>query len=68
MCPVVPISPQAARERARKGAIGRNSPDSYIRSLAAAELTAGQKRRLAALLMPFLDTAEPGGAGTEDAA
>ena len=40
----MPISPQKARERARKGAIGRNSPDSYIRSLEHAELTAEQAR------------------------
>lgn len=49
------VDPVVACERARKGAIARNTPDSYIRSLEAAQLTAAQKRRLAALLMPFLD-------------
>lgn len=58
------IDPAVARERARRAAFVRNSPDTYIRSLAAATLTADQKRRLAALLMPFLDE-QPGcdGAG-----
>ena len=42
-----------------KAAAVRNSPDGYIMALARATLTAEQKRRLAALLMPFLT----GGAG-----
>ncbi|MGN6177222.1 MAG: hypothetical protein ACTHPS_30365 [Streptosporangiaceae bacterium] len=63
----MPISPQKAHERAIKGAIGRNSPDSYIRSLERTELTAEQKRRLTVLVMSFF--AEPvGGAETGDAA
>ena len=53
------IDPQVAHERAMKAAAVRNSPDGYIMALARATLTAEQKRRLAALLMPFLT----GGAG-----
>lgn len=49
------IDPQVARERARAAAHARNSPDSYIRSLERAALTDEQKRRLARLLMPFID-------------
>lgn len=52
------INPVVARERARKGALARNTPDSCIHSLEAAQLTTAQKRRLAALLMPFLDGGE----------
>jgi hypothetical protein len=48
------IDPVVASERARRGALVRNSPDGYIRVLERTELTAAQKRRLAALLMPFL--------------
>jgi len=48
------VDPQMAQERARLAARARNSPDSYIKSLARATLTDEQKRRLAALLMPFL--------------
>ena len=48
------IDPVVAHERARIAARVRNSPDGYITSLAAAELTTAQKRRLAALLMPYL--------------
>jgi hypothetical protein len=50
------IDPQVARERARKAGRARNTPDAYIRSLETAALTAEQKRRLALLLMPFLDS------------
>ncbi len=57
----MPISPQKAHERAKKGAAARNSPDGYIRVLERTDLTAEQKRRLAALLMPFLDGAEQSG-------
>jgi hypothetical protein len=57
------IDPEVAHERARIGANARNSPDGYIKALARATLTAAQKRRLAALLMPFLDEEEPA-AGT----
>ena len=57
------IDPKVASERGRRGARARNSPDGYISTLAAATLTTAQKRRLAALLMPFLDE-EP----AEDAA
>jgi hypothetical protein len=67
----VPISKQNAVIRARKGAIARNSPDTYIRSLerAADELTAKQKRDLTALALSFLaEPAEPGGAEAGDAA
>jgi hypothetical protein len=49
------IDPQVAHERAIIAARVRNSPDGYITSLERATLTAEQKRRLAALLMPFLD-------------
>lgn len=48
------IDPQVAHDRARRGAAARNSPDGYIKSLSRATLTTAQKRRLAALLMPFL--------------
>ena len=48
------VDPKVAHERAILAARARNSPDSYIKSLAAAELTREQKRRLAVLLMPFL--------------
>ena len=66
----MPISPQKAHERARKGAIGRNSPDSYIRSLATAELTAEQKRKLTSLVLSFYDSGDerPGGAEAGTAA
>ena len=49
------IDPQVAHERAVKAAAARNAPDTYIGQLERAALTAEQKRRLAALLMPFLD-------------
>jgi hypothetical protein len=52
------VPKEVAVERARKAAYARNQPDSYIRSLEAAELTTAQKRRLAALLMPFLGDGE----------
>jgi hypothetical protein len=54
--------------RAKKAAAVRNSPDGYITTLERTDLTTAQKRRLAVLLMPFLDGAEPRGAGAEDAA
>lgn len=54
------IDPVVAHERARLGANARNSPDGYIRALARATLTTAQKRRLASMLMPFLDE-EPTG-------
>ncbi len=61
------IDPVVARERARRGALARNTPDGYITSLARATLTAAQKRRLALLLMPFLldeeEQPEPAGDG-----
>jgi hypothetical protein len=62
------VDPVVARERARLGALARNSPDSYINSLAAVTLTTAQKRRLAALLMPFLADEQPAGDGDHDAA
>ena len=49
------IDPVVAHQRARTGALVRNSPDGYITSLSRVTLTTEQKRRLAALLMPFLD-------------
>jgi len=59
--------PRWRSERARKGGIGRSSPNSYIRSLERADLTDEQKRRLAKLVMSFF--AEPaGGAEAGDAA
>ena len=57
------IDPEVARERARRGGYARNTPDSHIRSLAAVTLTVAQKRRLAALLMPFLDDDDSAAAG-----
>lgn len=48
------IDPQRAHERAIIAARARNSPDTIIGQLERAKLTAEQKRRLAALLMPFL--------------
>ena len=65
----MPLSP-AQLARNRKGAIGRNSPDSYIRSLERAELTAEQKRKLTALVLSFYDSADeqPGGAEAGTAA
>lgn len=48
------IDPQVAHERASRAARVRNSPDTYIGQLERSELTDEQKRRLAALLMPFL--------------
>jgi hypothetical protein len=65
----MPISPQKAHERAKKAAAGRKNPDYLIRTLAVAELTAEQKRKIAALLMPFLDADEQvGGVAAGDAA
>jgi hypothetical protein len=60
------IDPTVAHERASRAARVRNSPDGYIRSLAAATLTTAQKRRLATLLMPFLDE-QPAGDDSEAA-
>jgi len=62
------IDPEVARERASRAARVRNSPDTYIGQLERAKLTGEQKRRLAALLMPFLDEqpaedSSPAGAG-----
>ncbi len=48
------IDPEVARERARRAALARNAPDTYIGQLERAELTDEQKRRIAVLLMPFL--------------
>ena len=48
------IDPAVARERSRRGALGRNSPDGYITCLSRVTLTTEQKQRLAVLLMPFL--------------
>ena len=61
------IDPVVARERARRGALARNTPDGYITSLTRAELTDAQKRRLAVLLMPFL-LDEPADEAAEDGA
>jgi hypothetical protein len=55
-------------ERNKKGAAGRNHPDSYIRSLERAELTAEQKRRLVWLVMSFFDDREQAGGDARDAA
>lgn len=52
--------PAMAHERAIRAARARNSPDSYIRSLERAELTAPRKHRLALLVLSF------GVGGTED--
>jgi hypothetical protein len=59
------IDPVVAHERARLAARVRNSPDTYIGQLERSELTAEQKRRLAVLLMPFLDDAAAAGAGAQ---
>lgn len=59
------IDPDVAHRRAQQGAAVRNSPDGYITTLARAELTDAQKRRLAALLMPFLAD-QPAAAGNGD--
>ena len=56
------VDPEMARERARRAALARNSPDSYIRSRETACLTIAQKRRLAALLMPWLGENQDGAA------
>jgi hypothetical protein len=58
----MPISKQVRHEIAQKGAAGRNSPDSYIRSLERADhLTAEQKFRLTRLVMSFFDDHEQAG-------
>ena len=54
------IDPAVARERASRAARVRNSPDTYIGQLERAELTDEQKRRIAALLMPFLSAQRSG--------
>lgn len=65
----MPISPQKAQERARKGGFARNHPDTYIRSLEHAELTAEQRRRLIRLVLSFYGGDErPGGAEAGTAA
>lgn len=66
----MPVSPENARIRARKGGFARNSPDTYIRSLATAELTAEQKRKLTALVLSFYGSGDerPGGAEAGTAA
>ena len=57
----MPISPEKAHERAKKGAAGRNSPDSYLTSLERAHLTAEQKARIVALAMSFFGDREQAG-------
>ena len=49
------IDKQTARERARKAAAARYSPDTYISSLERATLTAAQLQRLVRLLLRQLD-------------
>lgn len=59
------IDPATASERGRKAARARNSPDSYLRSLARADLTAEQKRQVIVLAASFLADAchsDPAGA------
>jgi len=45
--------PAMTHERAVRAAKARNHPDSYIRSLERAQLTAEQKLRLALLVLSF---------------
>ena len=54
----------------RRAPPGATSPASYIRSLATAELTAEQKRKLTALVLSFYDSGDeqPGGAEAGTAA
>jgi hypothetical protein len=47
------VSGQAAHKRAQKGAAGRHSPDFHIRSLATADLTDQQKRRVIRLALSW---------------
>ena len=46
--------PKMAHERAMVAARARNSPDTYIGQIERAELTDAHRRRLAAILMPWL--------------
>jgi hypothetical protein len=55
------LSAQQRQDRARKGALVRNSPESYIRSLEHANLTAEQKFRLTRLVMSFFGDREQAG-------
>lgn len=68
----MPVSPENAHVRAKKAAAVRNSPDGYITTLERTDLTAAQKRRLAAMVLPFLgeilDGRQAGGAEAGDAA
>jgi hypothetical protein len=59
------IDPVVAHERAITANRVRNSPDTYIRQLERAELTDQQKRRIARLVLPFLD--EPAETGDGNA-
>jgi hypothetical protein len=59
----MPVTDPQVRLARQKGAAVRNSPDSYIRSLRRAKLTAEQKFHLIQLVMSFLDDGaeQPGG-------